>query len=49
MFLTFVYASPRIMPSAKEGNVDRLLGSSAGEVIIENVLNKGGSYFCKNV
>lgn len=49
MDVTFFYGSQRIMTSAKDGNGDRLLGSPAGEVIIENVLNKGGSYFSKNV
>lgn len=49
MDVTFFYGSQRIMTSAKDGNGDRLLGSPAGEVIIENVLNKGGSYFNKNV
>lgn len=49
MDVTFFYGSQRIMTSAKDGNGDRLLGSPAGEGIIENVLNKGGSYFSKNV
>ena len=49
MDVTFFYGSRRIMTSAMDENGDRLLGSPAGEVIIENVLNTGESYFSRHV
>lgn len=49
MDVTFFYGSQRIMTSAVDDNGDRLLGSPAGDVIIENVLNKGQNYFSKHV
>ena len=49
MDVTFFYGSRRIMTSAMDENGDRLLGSPAGEIIIENVLNKGESYFSRHV
>lgn len=49
MDVTFFYGSQRIMTSALDSNGDRLLGSPAGDVIVENVLNKGQNYFSKHV
>ncbi len=49
MDVTFFYGSQRIMTSALDSNGDRLLGSPAGDIIIENVLNKGQNYFSKHV
>ena len=41
MDVTFFYGSERIMTSAKDSNGERILGSKAGDVIVEKVL-KGG-------
>lgn len=49
MDVTFFYGSQRIMTSALDSNGDRLLGSPAGDIIVENVLNKGQNYFSKHV
>ena len=49
MDVTFFYGSKRIMTSAFDSNGNRLLGSSAGDVIVQNVLNNGQNYFSKNV
>lgn len=49
MDVTFFYGSQRIMTSALDSNGDRLLGSPAGDIIIQNVLNNGQNYFSKNV
>lgn len=49
MDVTFFYGSKRIMTSAFDSNGNRLLGSPAGDVIIQNVLNNGQNYFSKNV
>ena len=47
--VTFFYGDRRIMTSAKDKDGDRLLGSRAGDVIVEKVLNGGQEYFSKNV
>ncbi len=49
MEVTFFYGSERIMTSAKDMNGDRVLDSSAGDVIVEHVLKNGESWFSKNV
>ena len=49
MDVTFFYGSQRIMTSALDSNGDRLLGSPAGDIIVENVLNRGQNYFSKHV
>ena len=49
MDVTFFYGSKRIMTSAFDSNGNRLLGSSAGDVIIQNVLNNGQNYFSRSV
>ena len=49
MDVTFFYGSKRIMTSAFDSNGNRLLGSPAGDVIVQNVLNNGQNYFSKNV
>lgn len=45
MDVTFFYGDQRIMTSAKDSNGDRILGSPAGEVIVEKVLRGGEEYF----
>lgn len=49
MDVTFFYGDRRIMTSAVDENGERILGSPAGEVIVEKVLEGGGEYFCKAV
>ena len=49
MDVTFFYGSQRVMTSAVDKNGDRLLGSPAGDVVIDKVLNNGQNYFSKNV
>lgn len=45
MDVTFFYGSERIMTSAKDKNGERILGSPAGAVIVETVLEQGQEYF----
>lgn len=45
MDVTFFYGDKRIMTSAVDTNGDRILGSTAGEKIVEKVLNGGEEYF----
>ena len=47
--VTFFYGDRRIMTSAKDKDGNRILGSRAGDVIVEKVLNGGQEYFSKNV
>lgn len=49
MEVTFFYGNQRIMTSAKDKNGERILGSPAGDVIVEKVLNQGEEYFSKAV
>lgn len=49
MDVTFFYGDRRIMTSAVDENGERILGSPAGEVIVEKVLEGGEEYFCKAV
>lgn len=49
MDVTFFYGSQRVMTSAVDKNGDRLLGSPAGDTVIDKVLNNGQNYFSKNV
>lgn len=49
MDVTFFYGSERIMTSAKDSNGERILGSKAGDVIVEKVLKGGEEYFSKSV
>lgn len=45
MDVTFFYGDKRIMTSAVDTNGDRILGSNAGEKIVEKVLKGGEEYF----
>ena len=45
MEVTFFYGSQRIMTSAVDKNGDRILGSPAGDKVVEKVLNGGEGYF----
>ena len=45
MDVTFFYGKERIMTSAKDSNGERILGSPAGDVIVEKVLQDGEEYF----
>ena len=47
--VTFFYGSERIMSSAKDRDGARILGSPAGDIIIEKVLNGGEEYFSSSV
>ena len=47
--VTFFYGDRRIMTSAKDKDGNRILGSRAGDVIVEKGLNGGQEYFSKNV
>ena len=47
--VTFFYGSERIMTSAKDENGKRILGSPAGEIIVEKVLKGGEEYFSSSV
>ena len=49
MDVTFFYGSQRIMTSAVDKNGNRILGSPAGNKIVEKVLNGGEGYFSDNV
>lgn len=49
MDVTFFYGSQRIMTSAVDKNGNRILGSPAGDIIVEKVLNGGEGYFSDNV
>ena len=49
MDVTFLYGSQRIMTSAVDKNGNRILGSPAGDKIVEKVLNGGEGYFSDNV
>ena len=49
MDVTFFYGSQRIMTSAVDKNGDRILGSPAGDKVVEKVLNGGEEYFSDNV
>lgn len=45
MEVTFFYGNRRIMTSAVDSNGNRILGSPAGDKIVETVLNNGEEYF----
>lgn len=45
MEVTFFYGNRRIMTSAVDTNGNRILGSPAGDKIVETVLNNGEEYF----
>lgn len=45
MEVTFFYGNRRIMTSAIDANGNRILGSPAGDKIVETVLNGGEEYF----
>lgn len=47
--VTFFYGDRRIMTSAKDKDGNRILGSRAGDVIVEKVLQGGEEYFSKQV
>lgn len=47
--VTFFYGDRRIMTSAKDQDGNRILGSKAGDVIVDKVLKGGEEYFSKNV
>jgi methyl-accepting chemotaxis protein len=49
MDVTFFFGSERIMSSAVDKNGDRIIGSPAGDIIVEKVLNNGEEYFSENV
>ena len=49
MDVTFFYGDKRIMTSALDRNGSRILGSPAGEKIVEKVLQGGEEYFSKAV
>ncbi|MDE7267802.1 MAG: cache domain-containing protein, partial [Lachnospiraceae bacterium] len=49
MDVTFFYGDKRIMTSALDKNGDRILGSPAGEKIVEKVLQGEEEYFSKAV
>lgn len=49
MDVTFFYGKERIMTSAKDSNGERILGSPAGDVIVEKVLQGGEEYFSSSV
>ena len=49
MDVTFFYGKERIMTSAKDSNGERILGSPAGDVIVEKVLQGGEEYFSSAV
>ena len=49
MDVTFFYGDERIMTSAKVANGDRVLGSRAGDKIVEKVLKGGEEYFSSAV
>lgn len=49
MDVTFFYGKERIMTSAKDSDGERILGSPAGDKIVEKVLNGGEEYFSSAV
>ena len=49
MGVTFFYGNERIMTSAKDRDGNRILGSPAGEKIVEKVLKGGENYFSSSV
>lgn len=49
MDVTFFYGDERIMTSAKDANGERVLGSRAGDKIVEKVLKGGEEYFSSAV
>lgn len=49
MDVTFFYGTKRVMTSALDANGERILGSSAGDVITQKVLNDGEEYFTSRV
>ena len=49
MEVTFFYGSRRVMTSALDANGQRILGSPAGDKIVEIVLEGGKEYFSENV
>lgn len=49
MDVTFFYGSRRIMTSALDAGGNRILGSPAGDVIVEKVLKGGNEYFSSSV
>ena len=49
MDVTFFYGNERIMTSARDSEGNRILGSPAGEKIVEKVLNGGEEYFSSSV
>lgn len=49
MDVTFFYGNERIMTSAKDRDGNRILGSPAGEKIVEKVLKSGENYFSSSV
>lgn len=49
MDVTFFYGEKRIMTSALDENGQRILGSPAGEKVVERVLKGGEDYFSSNV
>ena len=49
MDVTFFYGNERIMTSAKDRDGNRILGSPAGEKIVEKVLKGGENYFSSSV
>ena len=49
MDVTFFYGNERIMTSAKDSDGKRILGSPAGDIIVEKVLNRGEEYFSSSV
>lgn len=49
MDITFFYGSKRIMTSAIDANGDRILGSPAGDVVVEKVIKNKEGYFSDNI
>ena len=49
MDVTFFYNKKRIMTSAKDKNGDRILASTAGKTVVQNVLKGKKEYFSKAV
>lgn len=49
MDVTFFYGQDRIMTSAKDKEGVRILGSPAGQTIVDKVLNKGEEFFSHRV
>lgn len=49
MDVTFFYGDKRVMTSAIDADGNRILGSPAGDVIVEKVLEQGQPYFSSSV